>query len=69
MTDKAYVAGVGMVPFQKPGKSESYDVMAAEAPAPPWPMPGWIMTRCSRPMSATSMATALADSDPFIMSA
>lgn len=31
MKDKAYVAGVGMVPFQKPGKSESYDVMAATA--------------------------------------
>ena len=31
MTDKAYVAGVGMVPFQKPGKSESYDVMATAA--------------------------------------
>ena len=31
MKDKAYVSGVGMVPFQKPGKSESYDVMAATA--------------------------------------
>ena len=31
MKDKAYVVGVGMVPFQKPGKSESYDVMAAAA--------------------------------------
>ncbi|MBR1040645.1 lipid-transfer protein [Bradyrhizobium viridifuturi] len=31
MSDKAYVVGVGMVPFQKPGKSESYDVMAAKA--------------------------------------
>ena len=25
MTNKAYISGVGMVPFQKPGKSESYD--------------------------------------------
>ena len=31
MTGKAYVVGVGMVPFQKPGKSESYDVMATAA--------------------------------------
>lgn len=31
MNDMAYVTGVGMVPFQKPGASESYDVMAAEA--------------------------------------
>ena len=31
MKDKAYVVGVGMVPFQKPGKSESYDVMATAA--------------------------------------
>ncbi|NNM73743.1 lipid-transfer protein [Enterovirga aerilata] len=31
MSDKAYVVGIGMVPFQKPGKSESYDVMAAKA--------------------------------------
>lgn len=29
--NKAYVTGVGMVPFQKPGKSESYDIMAAAA--------------------------------------
>jgi len=31
MKDKAYVAGVGMVPFGKPGTTESYDVMAATA--------------------------------------
>ncbi len=31
MPGKAYIAGVGMVPFQKPGASESYDVMAATA--------------------------------------
>ena len=31
MNGKAYVTGVGMVAFQKPGKSESYDVMAANA--------------------------------------
>ena len=31
MSNKAYVTGVGTVPFQKPGKSESYDVMAAAA--------------------------------------
>ena len=31
MPRKAYVTGVGMVPFQKPGVSESYDIMAAKA--------------------------------------
>ena len=31
MTAKAYVTGVGVVPFQKPGQSESYDVMATQA--------------------------------------
>ena len=31
MSNKAYVTGVGMVPFKKPGASESYDVMAAKA--------------------------------------
>jgi len=31
MSTKAYITGVGMVPFQKPGASESYDVMAAKA--------------------------------------
>ena len=28
---KVYVAGVGMIPFAKPGKSESYDVMGTKA--------------------------------------
>lgn len=31
MTSKAFVAGVGMVKFTKPGKSEMYDVMGAKA--------------------------------------
>lgn len=31
MTQKVYVAGVGMIKFTKPGKSESYDVMGAQA--------------------------------------
>lgn len=31
MTNKARVAGVGMIPFTKPGKSETYDVMGARA--------------------------------------
>ncbi|HEY1836697.1 MAG TPA: lipid-transfer protein [Rhizomicrobium sp.] len=31
MTSKAIVAGVGMIPFSKPGESESYDVMGAAA--------------------------------------
>ncbi len=31
MTTTVAVAGVGMIPFTKPGKSDSYDVMGAEA--------------------------------------
>lgn len=31
MTEAVFVAGVGMVPFRKPGDSPPYDVMAAEA--------------------------------------
>jgi len=31
MKDKAYVTGVGMVPFQKPSVAERYDIMAAKA--------------------------------------
>lgn len=31
MKNKVIVAGVGMVPFKKPGQSESYDVMGAKA--------------------------------------
>ncbi|GGP13395.1 lipid-transfer protein [Nonomuraea glycinis] len=31
MTSKVVVAGVGMIPFSKPGKSDPYDVMGAEA--------------------------------------
>lgn len=31
MTRKAFVSGVGMIPFAKPGASASYDVMGAEA--------------------------------------
>jgi len=31
MSNKAIVAGVGMIPFTKPGASESYDVMGSTA--------------------------------------
>ncbi|TDC88531.1 lipid-transfer protein [Actinomadura sp. 7K507] len=31
MSDNVAVAGVGMIPFAKPGKSDAYDVMGAEA--------------------------------------
>ncbi len=31
MSEKAYVAGVGMIPFVKPGENTSYDDMGAEA--------------------------------------
>jgi len=31
MTNKVFVAGVGMIPFKKPGTSDSYDEMGAQA--------------------------------------
>jgi len=31
MTNKVFVAGVGMIPFKKPGTSEPYDVMGEQA--------------------------------------
>ena len=31
MSSQAYVAGVGMIPFTKPGASEPYHVMGSEA--------------------------------------
>ncbi|AQV96731.1 lipid-transfer protein [Cupriavidus necator] len=31
MTSRVFVAGVGMIPFRKPGTSEHYDVMGAQA--------------------------------------
>jgi acetyl-CoA acetyltransferase len=31
MSRKAFIAGVGMIPFAKPGASEAYDVMGAQA--------------------------------------
>jgi acetyl-CoA C-acetyltransferase len=31
MNDKAIIAGVGMVPFKKPGQSDLYDIMARDA--------------------------------------
>lgn len=31
MTRKVFVAGVGMIPFKKPGTSETYDIMGAHA--------------------------------------
>ncbi len=31
MSDRVYVAGVGMIPFAKPGRSDDYDVMGERA--------------------------------------
>ena len=31
MSEKVIVAGVGMIPFGKPGKSPTYDVMGVQA--------------------------------------
>ena len=57
MSEKVIVAGVGMIPFTKPGASPSYTEMGAEAVRRRWPMPASATSRCSRPTSATSTAT------------
>lgn len=31
MQEKIVIAGVGMIPFKKPGQSDSYDLMGAQA--------------------------------------
>jgi len=31
MSENIVIAGVGMIPFKKPGQSESYDLMGAQA--------------------------------------
>jgi sterol carrier protein 2 len=54
MSSSVYVAGVGMIPFVKPGANAPYHVMGTEA------------TR--RPMSDMSMATRPAVSARFIRS-
>ncbi len=68
MTDKAYVAGVGMVPFQKPGKSESYDVMATAATRSALADAGLDYDKVQQAYVAMSMATAPAVSAPCTMS-
>ena len=46
-----------MIPFTKPGASETYDVMGAKAAPRRWPTPASTTRGRSRPTSATSMAT------------
>ena len=57
MSRKTFVAGVGMIPFTKPGASEPYDVMGAERRASALADAGIDYAECSRPMSAMSTAT------------
>ena len=56
MNNQAIVAGVGMVPFGKPGASDPYDVMAGAAVRWRWRTPASLTTWCSRRSSATSTA-------------
>ena len=55
---KAFVAGVGMIPFTKPGANEPYPRMArGRGPPRAGRRRDRTSTRCSRPTSATSTAT------------
>ena len=57
MSRDVFVAGVGMIPFTKPGANEPYPQMAAKATrARRSPMPASATSSCSRPTSATSTA-------------
>ena len=53
MKDKARIAGVGMVPFTKAGRSPAYDAMGAEAARLALADAGIDYARCSRPTSAS----------------
>jgi hypothetical protein len=49
MTNKVVVAGVGMIPFTKPGASDDYGVMGARAAKPRSPTRASTTRWCSRP--------------------
>ena len=57
MSQDVFVAGVGMIPFTKPGASEPYPRWAPRPRARRWPTPASATSRSSRPTSATSTAT------------
>ena len=56
MTRNVFVAGVGMIPFKKPGSSDTYDVMGAEAVREALADAGIDYAMCSRPTPATCTA-------------
>ena len=58
MTEEIVVAGVGMIPFRKPGRQPGVSRDGRRRPcAWRWPTPASATTRCSRPTPATSTAT------------
>jgi len=60
-----HVVGVGMIPFTKPGASESYNTMGRAQPSWRWTMPACLTTRCSKPMWAMCTATPPPGKPPF----
>jgi hypothetical protein len=57
MTQQILVAGVGMIPFMKPGTSESYFEMGAKAVRLALADAGIDTSMCSKPTPVTFTAT------------
>jgi hypothetical protein len=57
MSKHVVVAGVGMIPFKKPGQSDSYSVMGATATRLALEDAGLPYDRSSRPTSAMCTVT------------
>ena len=69
MSQDVYVAGVGMIPFAKPGASDPYHVMGARAMRAALDDAGLVTTKSSRSMRAMYSAIPAADSAPSMRSA
>jgi sterol carrier protein 2 len=67
-SSSVYVAGVGMIPFVKPGANAPYHVMGTEATRLALSDAGLDYGLISRPMSGMSMATRPAASARFTRS-
>jgi hypothetical protein len=68
VTRKVHVAGVGMIPFTKPGKSENYNVMGEPATFTAIPLPDRppsMVSGSPESRSSTSTTTAPQARRPF----